>query len=101
MGSEGVGKALISTESTTKTELFTLKRKEIAFFPLDAFRAVCHVLPRPAGRERQSSAIAFGTSEEHLRGLKFLPSEHLHQIYRRSDILDVRCEVGDPGLNVH
>lgn len=85
---------MISTESTTKPELFTLKRKEIAFFPLDAFRAECHVLPRPAGSERPSSAIAFGTSEAHLRGLKFMPSEHLHQIYRGPDILDVTVRGG-------
>lgn len=78
---------MISTESTTKPELFTLKRKKIAFFPPpDAFRAECHVLPRPAGSERLSSAIAFGTSEAHLRELEFLPYEHLHQIYRRPDV---------------
>lgn len=37
IGQWGSGRALISTEGTTKLELFTLKRKEIAFFPLDAF----------------------------------------------------------------
>lgn len=35
---------------------------------------------------RLSLAIPFGTSEAHLRGLKFLPSEHLHQIYGRPHI---------------
>ena len=74
-----------------KAGAFYIKKKGdcLFFFPLDAFRAECHVLPRPAGSERLSSAIAFGTSEAHLRGLKFLPSEHLHQTYRRPDILDV------------
>lgn len=86
---------MISTESTTKLELFTLKRKEIALFffffflQLDAFSAECHVLSRPAGNERRSSAVAFSPSEAHLRGQKFLASEHLHEIYQRPDILDV------------
>lgn len=87
------GKALISTESTTKPELFTLKRKGIAFFFFFLrgafFEPSVMSSPRPAGSERLSSAIAFGTSEAHLRGLKFLPSEHLHQIYRRQAIPDV------------
>lgn len=71
---------MISTESTTKAELFTLKRKEIAFFFYETpFRAECHVLPWLAGSESRSLVIAFGTFDAHLRGLKFLLSEHLHQ----------------------
>lgn len=67
LGGERMEKALIFAESTTKTALFTLKRKGIAFsffFLLpDAYRAECHVLPGPAGSERLNSAVAFGTSE--------------------------------------
>lgn len=48
---------------------------------------------------RLSSAVAFGTSEEHLRGLKFLtfctPASDLQETRC------TRCEVGDPGFNVH
>lgn len=73
-----------------KAGAFYIKKKgDCPFFHSMPFRAECHVLPRPAGSEKLSSAIAFGTSETHLRGLKFLPSEHLHQIYGRRDILDV------------
>lgn len=66
-----------------KASAFYIKKRGDFFFffsPPDAFRAECHVLPGPAGSERLSSAIAFGTSEAHLRGLKFLLSERLHQI---------------------
>lgn len=46
------------------------------FLPLlVAFRAECHVLPWPAGSESLSLVIAFGTSDAHLRGVTFVPSE--------------------------
>lgn len=68
---------MISTESTTKTELFTLKRKEIAFFLPDSSRTEYHVLPWPVGSKRLRLAIAFGTSDAHLREVEILAYQTL------------------------
>lgn len=51
-----------------KAGAFYIKKKgDCLFSSRRLFQPECHVLPRPAGSERLSSAIAFGTSEAHLR----------------------------------
>lgn len=79
---QGVEEALISQESTTKPQLFTFKRRGDGLFlrrPPAATRLLlllififfseqCHVLPGPAGSQRPSSALPFGTSETRSEG---------------------------------
>lgn len=78
---QGVEEALISQESTTKPQLFTFKRRgdglflrrrhtppPFAFFIYLFFPEQCHVLPGPAGSQRPSSALTFGTSETRSKG---------------------------------
>lgn len=54
------GKTLMSTESTTKLKVFTLKGKENASLPQNVFSAECHVLPGPTGSEGANSAALVG-----------------------------------------
>lgn len=51
------GKTLMSTESTTKLKVFTLKGKENASLPQNVFSVECHVLPGPTGSEGANSAV--------------------------------------------
>lgn len=53
----------MSTESTTKLKVFTLKRKEIASLPQDFFSVECHVLPGPTRSEGANSAVVSGKYE--------------------------------------